>query len=1097
MNKRGLAVAIGVVLAGMVSAVASAEFPRDDTRNLSFGAVSFDPTAFSDWRPATRAPNGAGLRLVQFTDTPQQAWREDLVRSGFVVLQYYPHNAYLVWGDEVAANRTEALPFVRWQGGFSPDWKRSEDLKGRFGTIDNVQMLVYDDGNLTNTIERIRSLGGTVLNLFDAQPDGRLQSLIVRLDAGKLDAVTNIPQVLWAEYASPRAYFEDELASQIVAGNYNGAGQVTATGYIPYITNLGLSGDNVRWAVTDSGIDYANPELTSRIVAGHDFPGCPVTASQPGNDNADGGHGTHVAGIIAGAGTQAGGIDANGFHYGIGIAPQVDLVALNPICIGSVPWPPAGGWQELSKQALARQAIGSNNSWTSGEGTGVGYNASARTHDFMIRDGDFDTAMVNEPFIEVFSAGNSGSGASTITAPKEAKNIIVVGASRNQRVGAIDTLASFSSRGPAIDTRTLPNISAPGEQIASTRRVAGAAQCGTAIGAGVLANYAFCSGTSMASPQVAGLSALLAQWWRNANGGATPSPAMIKSLLVNGAVDMGTADVPNNNEGWGRIHLPRSLANGLQAAYVDQTEVLTTIGAAYERTYGVPASGSPVRVTLTWTDAPGAAGANPALVNNLDLEVIAGGQTYRGNVMTAGQSVTGGTADSRNNIENVFLPAGTSSVTVRVIATTLPGDGVPNVGDTTDQDFALVCSNCISEPTFTVAANPSQFEVCAASTPQVTSTISVGSVLGFVTPVDLTLGGTPAGSTSGLVPSTVTPTGTSTLTIGNLTNITPGTYPVVVTGTSGPTVRTSNIGLEVATALPGASTLQTPADNATCQSFTPTLTWDLVSQGKTYLVEVATDSGFTNIVRSQTLTNVSSWTVTPALSSSTDYFWRVGAANICGNGTGSSVRQFRTQAAAGDCDVGQSVVSVFTNGAEPGTTDGFTVTGSGATNWVTSTARPFAGTAAWLAADVVTVTNQQLETPTINIPSGQNPVTLQFQSDETMEDRTGGGCWDGGWVEYTTNGGTNWTAVPGADVLVGPYNGAVNGVGAGWCGDPLAYNRKVISVSSLAGQAVKFRFRFTSDDSVGRAPHGWYVDDIRVQACSSGPTDAMFANGFE
>ena len=86
----------------------------------------------------------------------------------------------------------------------------------------------------------------------------------------------------------------------------------------------------------------------------------------------------------------------------------------------------------------------------------------------MVLDGNFDTTAV-EPFIEVFSAGNSGPSANTLTAPKEAKNLIVVAASQNYRAGSIDTIASFSSRGPSVDGRIVPTITAPGEQIASTR----------------------------------------------------------------------------------------------------------------------------------------------------------------------------------------------------------------------------------------------------------------------------------------------------------------------------------------------------------------------------------------------------------------------------------------------------------------------------------------------------------------------------------------------------------------------------------------------------------------------------------------------------
>ena len=88
-----------------------------------------------------------------------------------------------------------------------------------------------------------------------------------------------------------------------------------------------------------------------------------------------------------------------------------------------------------------------------------------------------------------------------------------------------------------------------------------------------------------------------------------------------------------------------------------------------------------------------------AWVNDLDLEVAVGGQSFKGNVFASGLSRTGGSADQHNNVESVYLPAGTTgrlSVTVR--GTTLAGDGAPGIGDGTDQDFALVVSNAAAQP---------------------------------------------------------------------------------------------------------------------------------------------------------------------------------------------------------------------------------------------------------------------------------------------------------------------------------------------------------------------------------------------------------------
>ena len=88
-----------------------------------------------------------------------------------------------------------------------------------------------------------------------------------------------------------------------------------------------------------------------------------VQTGHPGTDCPSGGHGTHVAGIVGGD-ASAGYSDPNGFLYGLGIAPEYSIFASNSL--SSSAWPPAGGWQEHSKWAVLGNAVGGNNSWTTG-----------------------------------------------------------------------------------------------------------------------------------------------------------------------------------------------------------------------------------------------------------------------------------------------------------------------------------------------------------------------------------------------------------------------------------------------------------------------------------------------------------------------------------------------------------------------------------------------------------------------------------------------------------------------------------------------------------------------------------------------------------
>ena len=120
-------------------------------------------------------------------------------------------------------------------------------------------------------------------------------------------------------------------------------------------------------------------------------------------------------------------------------------------------------------------------------------------------------------------------------------------------------------------------------------------------------------------------------------------------------------------------------------------------GDAERYVVSVPANSGPLKVTTAWADAPAAVGAKKVLVNDLDLVVeqldSSGGvvKTWRGNVFRKGRSRTGGKPDRLNNLENVFLDDPASGrYRITIVARNLPGDGIPENADETDQDFALV-----------------------------------------------------------------------------------------------------------------------------------------------------------------------------------------------------------------------------------------------------------------------------------------------------------------------------------------------------------------------------------------------------------------------
>jgi hypothetical protein len=209
--------------------------------------------------------------------------------------------------------------------------------------------------------------------------------------------------------------------------------------------------------------------------------------------------------------------------------------------------------------------------------------------------------------------------------------------------------------------------------------------------------YTTSSGTSHSTPAVAGGAALVYQYFLNQVWGA-PSPAMVKAYLMNSARYMTGESAGDslwsNNQGMGMMNLDFAF-DGTARILRDQVPADTFTASGQSRAISglVADSGKPVRVTLSWTDAPGSTAGN-AYKNNLDLTVFAGGTTYRGNVFAGAESTAGGTADARNNTESVFLPAGTTgAVVVVVTGANINSDGVPNVEPALDQDYALVIYN--------------------------------------------------------------------------------------------------------------------------------------------------------------------------------------------------------------------------------------------------------------------------------------------------------------------------------------------------------------------------------------------------------------------
>ncbi len=515
--------------------------------------------------------------------------------------------------------------------------------------------------------------------------------------------------------------------------------QFTASGLVVDVCDSGL--DNGTSTPNHFGLyTSGNTGLASRVVYAR-LEGTPNSGSTlQGCD----GHGTLNGHVIGGYNDRTAGFphqDSAGFRYGLGLAPFVKLGSSVIFDSSDFTSP---DYEDMISRAYRDGARISSDSW--GADTAGDYDADAQAYDALVRDAQPSGSAVpvagNQQITIVFAAGNAGSGAGTVGSPGTAKNVITVGAAENvhphattnggnnasgndgcttpdTEANSANDIASFSSRGPCSDGRKKPEIVAPGTHVTGgvaqqTRTMAGngndiACFEGTGVcalpGGGTVGStnnffplgqqwYSTSSGTSHSTPAVAGGAALAYQYFLN-QGWNAPSPAMLKAFLMNSARYMTGVDANDtlwsNNQGMGMMNLGTAF-DGAPCILRDQLagDLFTATGQSRTFSGTVADTNKPVLITLIWTDAPGSTTGN-AYKNNLDLVVVAGGATYRGNVFSGAYSTSGGMADAKNNAESIFLRAGVAGlVQVTVSAANVNSDGVPNYGGSLDQDFALV-----------------------------------------------------------------------------------------------------------------------------------------------------------------------------------------------------------------------------------------------------------------------------------------------------------------------------------------------------------------------------------------------------------------------
>lgn len=728
--------------------------PKPNVIYLNAGPIDTDLPGTKARRQPLAYFSGKRLQLIQWRGAVQPSWIAELNRLGVEIVDYIPENAYLVYGDwkvlSAMQKRMADKDYVRWEGMYRATDKIQPgalEVSREEPDLFAVQMVLNPQSN-PETLKTIRSL--QISETIKEEPAGKYYNVITRLPPEEIAKLAERPDIISiGPYATPKMFCERQAI--IMASQLNGNVPMLGAGYLNWLAGKGFTqaqfdASGLVVDVTDSPIDngtvspnhfalYKDGTIVNNSPSRVVYSRLEGTANTGSVTQAQDGHGNLDAHIIGGQVNlnTFPHVDSSGYHFGMGICP---FVKLGGSIIFDTSRFTSPNYDNLAARAYRDGARVSGNSW--GADTAGGYDVDAQNYDRLVRDAQPSGSAVatagNQQMTFVFAAGNAGSGASTVGSPGTAKNVITAGASENvhpfggsDSSGVSDTGANsandvidFSSRGPCADQRKKPDIMAPGTHVTGGVPQAVKTMSGTGAklaifdGSGVSGGvnsiyfpsagqqfYTASSGTSHSTPAVAGAAALVYQWFINKGWASTTnpvSPAMVKAYLMNASRYMtgvfANDNLYSNNQGMGMVNLDTSFDTTPRLLRDQMSADLFTASGQSRTWSGIIASSSkPVRITVAWTDAPGSTTGN-AYKNNLDLTVTVNGTTYKGNVFTGANSTTGGTADVRNNVESVFLPVGTTgNVTVTVTATNINSDGVPNVGTTLDQDFALVAYN--------------------------------------------------------------------------------------------------------------------------------------------------------------------------------------------------------------------------------------------------------------------------------------------------------------------------------------------------------------------------------------------------------------------
>lgn len=681
----------------------------------------------------TAKADGPDYYIVQFNGPVLDAWRDQVVQAGGKVFDYLPNYAHIVKMTPAVKAVVEKMPMVQFVGYNQPAFRISPKLleaptpysldePGRI----MLNIVTFEVADAKAVRERITAKK----DVRYLQHGENIVQISIPADRSVEIAkeVASYPEVSWVErYYQPTLHNAwsrwinqslDSLKMVYAADSWKPALTMSTANdsTVMPIYKRGLYGQGQIVGDDDTGMDWDNiyfrdggglkpiydkdkDTIIEATNAHRKIVGYNVHADT--FDLTSSGHGSHTSGSI-GADSLGWLTTQSSLPRAMGMAPKC-RIAFTDIGGASDALILPTNYADIYIWEYNAGARVTSSSWGQSAGGASNYTINARQLDTV--------AWAHQDMVMFRSAGNDNTSGDRVNSPATGKNIVCVGASESGFGSAVTTwqlygtntrnelldVAEFSSHGPTDEGLRRPAILGCGGWYIWSVDSDGNL---TTNNTGIMTM----GGTSMSTPTMAGMGALVRQyltegWWKTGtkvagDAIAKPSGPLMKSLMIlatrnfNGAYSQdaigqtGSQNAPSEGQGWGGVVLDDALyfAGDARKLKIDDAKSFTSTGQTYTYTINTGASVTqPLKIVLVYYDYPSASPSTDISVNNLNLTVTDGTNTYLGNVFgqpaSNGYSITGGTADTVNPEEVVWLAPASSKAsrtfTVTVTAATI------------------------------------------------------------------------------------------------------------------------------------------------------------------------------------------------------------------------------------------------------------------------------------------------------------------------------------------------------------------------------------------------------------------------------------------